>query len=86
MGRTCRNDFDRCGSFFFPPFGLIIIPFLAVFITELCIKAPKDAFLVGVATVVGFKQYSSESHSPNHYDYHICLLYYLLTIPIAGWF
>lgn len=43
------------GSFFFPPFGLIIIPFLSVFITELMHKkAPKDAFLVGVATVVGF--------------------------------
>ncbi|HDR3953699.1 TPA: DUF456 domain-containing protein, partial [Bacillus anthracis] len=43
------------GSFFFPPFGLIIIPFLAVFITELMHKkAPKDAFLVVVATVVGF--------------------------------
>ena len=75
------------GSFFFPPFGLIIIPFLSVFITELMHKkAPKDAFLVGVATVVGFKQHSSESHSPNHYDYHICMLYRLLTIPIAGWF
>ena len=53
---------------------------------RLCIKSAKRRFLVGVATVVGFKQYSSESHSPNHYDYHICLLYYLLTIPIAGWF
>ncbi|MGR5980015.1 DUF456 domain-containing protein [Bacillus cereus] len=44
------------GSFFFPPFGLIIIPFLSVFITELVHKksAKKDAFLVGVATVVGF--------------------------------
>ncbi|EJQ52673.1 Uncharacterized protein BWINRASL_01888 [Bacillus mycoides] len=43
------------GSFFFPPFGLIIIPFLSVFITELMHKkAPKDAFLVGIATVVGF--------------------------------
>ncbi len=43
------------GSFFFPPFGLIIIPFLSVFITELVHKkSPKDAFLVGVATVVGF--------------------------------
>ncbi|PES61074.1 hypothetical protein CN507_29430 [Bacillus cereus] len=43
------------GSFFFPPFGLIIIPFLSVFITELMHKkAPKDALLVGIATVVGF--------------------------------
>ncbi|CAG9614277.1 hypothetical protein BACCIP111899_03504 [Bacillus rhizoplanae] len=43
------------GSFFFPPFGLIIIPFLSVFVTELMHKkAPQDAFMVGVATVIGF--------------------------------
>ncbi|AWC28469.1 DUF456 domain-containing protein [Bacillus cytotoxicus] len=43
------------GSFFFPPFGLIIIPFLSVFITELIHKkTPKDAFMVGIATVIGF--------------------------------
>ncbi|KFN03526.1 DUF456 domain-containing protein [Bacillus clarus] len=43
------------GSFFFPPFGLIIIPFLSVFVTELMHKkTPKDAFMVGIATVVGF--------------------------------
>ncbi|MFJ8528950.1 DUF456 domain-containing protein [Bacillus sp. NPDC094106] len=43
------------GSFFFPPFGLIIIPFLSVFITErMHKKTPKEAFMVGIATVVGF--------------------------------
>lgn len=43
------------GSFFFPPFGLIIIPFLSVFATELMQKkTPKEAFMVGIATVVGF--------------------------------
>ncbi|MDM5188292.1 DUF456 family protein [Bacillus sp. DX4.1] len=43
------------GSFFFPPFGLIIIPFLSVFVTELMHKkTPKEAFMVGIATVVGF--------------------------------
>lgn len=43
------------GSFFFPPFGLIIIPFLSVFITEIMHKkTPKEAFMVGIATVVGF--------------------------------
>ncbi|SFI04344.1 MULTISPECIES: DUF456 domain-containing protein [unclassified Bacillus (in: firmicutes)] len=43
------------GSFFFPPFGLIIIPFLSVFVTELMHKkAPQEAFMVGVATVIGF--------------------------------
>ncbi|WP_242224731.1 DUF456 family protein [Bacillus cereus group sp. BfR-BA-01380] len=43
------------GSFFFPPFGLIIIPFLSIFVTELMHKkAVKEAFMVGVATVIGF--------------------------------
>jgi len=43
------------GSFFFPPFGLIIIPFLSVFATELMHKkAVNEAFMVGVATVIGF--------------------------------
>ena len=32
------------GSFFFPPFGLIIIPFLSVFITELMHKSAKRRF------------------------------------------
>lgn len=43
------------GSFFFPPFGLIIIPFLSVFAAELMQKkTAKEAFLVGFATVIGF--------------------------------
>ncbi|PFW97706.1 hypothetical protein COL32_01345 [Bacillus pseudomycoides] len=43
------------GSFFFPPFGLIIIPFLSVFVTEIMHKkTPQEAFMVGIATVVGF--------------------------------
>ena len=27
--------------------------------------------------MVGFKRYSSESNSPNHYDYHLLVLYHL---------
>lgn len=43
------------GSFFFPPFGLLIIPFLFVFLTELLHKKEmKDAFLVAFATVISF--------------------------------
>lgn len=43
------------GSFFFPPFGLIIIPFLSVFVTEIMHKkTPQEAFMIGIATVVGF--------------------------------
>lgn len=37
-GRTCRNDFYHCRLVLLPPFGLIIIPFLSVFITELVHK------------------------------------------------
>jgi uncharacterized protein YqgC (DUF456 family) len=43
------------GSFFIPPFGLLIIPFISVFVTELLHKkGAKDAFLVALATVIGF--------------------------------
>lgn len=43
------------GSFFFPPFGLILIPFLSVFMAELMQKkTAKKAFMVGFATVIGF--------------------------------
>ncbi|MFX3625331.1 MAG: DUF456 domain-containing protein [Ectobacillus sp.] len=43
------------GSFFFPPFGLLIVPFLSVFATELLHKkAAADAFMVALATVIGF--------------------------------
>ncbi|WP_028400021.1 DUF456 domain-containing protein [Ectobacillus panaciterrae] len=43
------------GSFFFPPFGLLIVPFLSVFATELLHKkGTKDAFLVALATVISF--------------------------------
>ncbi len=43
------------GSFILPPFGIIIIPFLAVLITEVIIhKDTKKAAKIGFATVIGF--------------------------------
>jgi len=43
------------GSFILPPFGIIIIPFLAVLITEVIIhKDTKIAAKIGFATVIGF--------------------------------
>ncbi|WP_338754429.1 DUF456 domain-containing protein [Bacillus sp. FJAT-52991] len=43
------------GSFIMPPFGILIVPFVAVLITELIIlKDVKKAFTVGYATFVGF--------------------------------
>lgn len=43
------------GSFIFPPFGLIIVPFIAVFFVELSQKKEaKDALKVAVGTIIGF--------------------------------
>ncbi|MBP3952757.1 DUF456 domain-containing protein [Bacillus suaedae] len=43
------------GSFVYPPFGLLIIPFLAVFITEVIVtKNTKHASLVAVGSVFAF--------------------------------
>lgn len=43
------------GSFIFPPFGLIIVPFISVFVTEkLQGKTPKEALKSAWATVVSF--------------------------------
>ncbi|WP_342669958.1 DUF456 domain-containing protein [Pseudobacillus wudalianchiensis] len=43
------------GSFVFPPFGILLVPFAAVFVTELLIqKDAKKAMMVGFATFVGF--------------------------------
>ncbi|OZI10766.1 hypothetical protein CEW92_15155 [Bacillaceae bacterium SAS-127] len=43
------------GSFVIPPFGILIVPFVAVLVTELIIlKDVKQAFFVGYATFVGF--------------------------------
>jgi uncharacterized protein YqgC (DUF456 family) len=43
------------GSFIFPPFGLIIVPFIAVFLVELSQKKEaKDSFKVAVGTIIGF--------------------------------
>jgi len=43
------------GAFVFPPFGLILVPFAAVFITELLHKKPyQDAFRVAGITVISF--------------------------------
>ncbi|MDQ0225263.1 DUF456 domain-containing protein [Metabacillus niabensis] len=43
------------GSFILPPFGIIIIPFLAVLITEVIIhKDTKKAAKIGFATIIGF--------------------------------
>ncbi|MGE8019277.1 DUF456 domain-containing protein [Peribacillus frigoritolerans] len=43
------------GSFVFPPFGIILVPFLAVLVTELIIqKDIMKATKVGFATIIGF--------------------------------
>ncbi|WP_338472393.1 DUF456 family protein [Niallia sp. XMNu-256] len=43
------------GSFIFPPFGIILVPFLSVFVTEFILQ--KDgikAIKIGFATIIGF--------------------------------
>jgi len=43
------------GSFIIPPFGIIVIPFISVFIAEYTQKKNvKDALKVAVATIIGF--------------------------------
>ncbi|MCM3587336.1 DUF456 domain-containing protein [Mesobacillus maritimus] len=43
------------GSFIFPPFGILLVPFLAVLVTELIHhKDTKKAFKIGFATIIGF--------------------------------
>lgn len=43
------------GSFVIPPFGILIVPFLAVLLMELMIlKSVKKAFLAAYATLIGF--------------------------------
>jgi uncharacterized protein YqgC (DUF456 family) len=43
------------GSFIFPPFGILIVPFIAVLVTELLQKRTgKEAFLVGFGSLLGF--------------------------------
>jgi uncharacterized protein YqgC (DUF456 family) len=43
------------GSFIIPPFGIIVVPFAAVLVTELIIqKNVKTAFLVAYATLIAF--------------------------------
>ncbi|UOY92775.1 DUF456 domain-containing protein [Ectobacillus sp. JY-23] len=43
------------GSFVFPPFGLLIVPFFSVLMTELLHKkSGKEAFAVALATVISF--------------------------------
>jgi uncharacterized protein YqgC (DUF456 family) len=43
------------GSFIFPPFGIILVPFLAVLVTEYIIhKDTTKAIKIGFATIVGF--------------------------------
>ncbi|QGQ48080.1 DUF456 domain-containing protein [Metabacillus sediminilitoris] len=43
------------GSFIFPPFGIILVPFLAVLVTELILhKETMKATKVAFATVIGF--------------------------------
>ncbi len=42
------------GAFIMPPFGILIVPFLAVVITELVmVKDIKRAFKIGFATIIG---------------------------------
>ena len=43
------------GSFIIPPFGIVIVPFVAVFITELIIKKTgNEALLAAVGSLIGF--------------------------------
>lgn len=43
------------GSFVFPPFGILLVPFAAVVVTELLIqKDAKKALTIGFATFIGF--------------------------------
>lgn len=43
------------GSFILPPFGIILIPFLAVLVTEyILLKDSKKAIKIGFATIIGF--------------------------------
>ncbi|KAB7706172.1 DUF456 family protein [Bacillus aerolatus] len=43
------------GSFVFPPFGILLVPFAAVLVTELIIqKDIRKAVMIGFATFVGF--------------------------------
>ena len=43
------------GSFILPPFGIILIPFLAVLVTEyILLKDSKKALKIGFATIIGF--------------------------------
>lgn len=42
------------GAFIVPPFGILIVPFVAVIITEYIIeKDVRRAFMIGVATLIG---------------------------------
>ena len=43
------------GSFILPPFGIILVPLLAVFVTEyILLKDSKKALKIGFATIIGF--------------------------------
>lgn len=43
------------GSFILPPFGIILVPFLAVLVTEYILqKDGKKALKIGFATIIGF--------------------------------
>jgi len=43
------------GSFIYPPFGIIIVPFIAVFIAEVWVKdTAANAFKAAIGTLIGF--------------------------------
>lgn len=43
------------GSFIFPPFGLILVPFIAVFLIEISQKkTATESVKVAVGTIIGF--------------------------------
>lgn len=55
MSETIAAIATIVGSFILPPFGIILIPFLAVFVTEFIRqKDIKKATKVGFATIIGF--------------------------------
>ena len=55
MSETIAAIATIVGSFIFPPFGIILIPFLAVLVTEFIRqKDIKKALKIGCATIIGF--------------------------------
>jgi uncharacterized protein len=54
-GKTVGGIAIIVGSFIIPPFGLLLVPFIAVFLVELVQKKPfKEAAVSSIGTLLGF--------------------------------